>query len=187
MSQSDEDKSFEEVFFETHGVSDVAPDPKDVELGHALDSTLPTGNEINFAFRLAKGENHIDAYIAAFGFVGNEVTRQSFSASSKRIQKRPRVADKIIDLKRKASAIAEEDMAKLVDELNEDRKLARALGQPAAAISAVKAKANLLGLEQSNTVHNTVNLNLTDDQKKQLLDRVGKRLESQEVKTIEHE
>lgn len=187
MSELPEDKTFEDVFFETHGVSDVAPDPELALLGNALDETLPTFKEVDFALRLAKGENHIDAYIISFGFRGDEVTRSAFSMASKRIQKRPRVSEKIIELKRRASSVAEEDMDKLVHELNEDRKLARALGQPAAAISAVKAKANLLGLEQSNTVHNTLNVNLTDEQKAQLMERVVKKTLPKEVKTIEHE
>lgn len=178
---------FDDIFYSKHGVSDVAPDKEQRELGHAMDRELPTIQEVDYALRVAKGENHTDSYIIAFGFKGDELSRQSFSNASRKIRSRPRVSKKIIELKEKAAAIAEEDLPNLIQELNEDRKLARDLGQPSAAITAVKTKANLLGLEQSGSVTNNVNLNLSDEQKAQLLDRVSKRIDAPAPIDVDYE
>jgi hypothetical protein len=68
----------------------------------------------------------------------------------------------------------EQDMVDIIAEINADRQLARDLGQPAAALSAVKLKAELLGHKRKDPpVTNNVNLILSEDQKRDMLARIG--------------
>lgn len=166
---------FDEIFFKTHGVGHDPEDP-DRKLIHSLDNTLATYQEIEFVRLFFREGNITDAYIAAFGFDGTEHRRDYFTKLANRLLERPRVLKKLNEYRHRAQALADEDVSKLVSELNEDRQLARTLGQPSAAIAATKAKAQILGLEQSSVNTMNIVLDLTEDQKKNLIGRISKRL-----------
>jgi hypothetical protein len=82
----------------------------------------------------------------------------------------------MFELRKAMAEFEEQDMLSLITELNADRQLARDLGQPSAAISALKLKAQLLGLTEEKKVTNNITVNLSDDQKKALLSRIGSRI-----------
>lgn len=176
IRKPDEDEDeFDKIFFNTHGVGNT-PTPQEERHLSSLDSSLPTYQEIEFVRMFFREGNITDAYIKAFGYVGNEHRRDYFTKLANRLINRPRVMKKLNEYRSKAQALADEDVAQLVHELNQDRELARAMGQVGAAISATKAKAQILGLEKTTTNNLNVVLDLTDDQKRNLLGRVASRL-----------
>jgi len=176
MSDIETKDEFDEIFFSKHGVGDVPIDAEFVVIAHQMNPNEATLPEIHFCRFLIKGDSNADAYIKAFGYDGTERGRDTFSQMAIRLLKRPRVAKALYVMKEKVNELVNEDLATLVSELNDDRKLARDLGQPSAAIAAVKAKASLLGLDQSTGGNMTINVSLSDTQKGQLLNRIGKRL-----------
>lgn len=167
--------AFDDIFFSKHGVGDVPIDKELANIKHQINPNIANARELEFARLVVRGENKVNAYIKAFGYDGTEFHRTTFYAHTNRLMKRPRVATAIYDLQKKVEDLAGEDMAQLIKELNEDRKLARDLGQPAAAISAVKVKASLLGLDNVQPTNN-ITINLGDEQKKQIIERIGKQL-----------
>lgn len=175
VEHNDEDE-FDKIFFSTHGVGHDPLSEEERKLIHSLDNTKATWQEIEFVRTFFREGNITDAYIKAFNFDGTEHRRDYFTRLANRLLERPRVIKKLNEYREKAQALADEDVSKLVHELNEDRNLARSLGQPSAAIAATKAKASLLGLEQSSVNNMNVILELSDDQKQNLLSRIGKRL-----------
>ena len=167
---------FDNIFFETHGIGHD-PVSNDVQkLMHSLDNSEPTWQEIEFVRMFFREGNVTDAYIKSFNFDGTEHRRDYFTKLANRLLERPRVLKKLNEYRRKAQALADEDISNLINELNEDRHLARTLGQPSAAIAATKAKATLLGLEKSSVNNMNIVLDLSDDQKQNLLSRIGSRL-----------
>jgi len=176
IEPKDDMDAFDALFFEKHGVGDVPIDSEFVVIAHQMNPNEPTLSEIHFCRYLIKGDGNADAYIKAFGYDGTEYKRATFANMAVRLLKRPRVSKALYIMREKVNELANEDLATLVSELNDDRKLARDLGQPSAAIAAVKAKASLLGLDQSTGGNMTINVSLSDTQKGQLLNRIGKRL-----------
>lgn len=168
---------FDEIFFSKHGVGHDPVSEED-KIISSLDNTKATHQEIDFVRIFFREGNVTDAYIKAFGYSGDEHRRDYFTKLANRLLDRPRVLKKLNEYREKAQALADEDVANLIHELNEDRKLARSMGQTAAAISAVKTKAQILGLEKSTVNTMNVVLDLTDDQKRNLLGRISKRLSS---------
>ena len=175
VPQEEEDE-FNKVFFSTHGVGFDPISDEDRRLMHSLDNTKATWQEVEFVRAFFKEGNITDAYIKAFNFDGTEHRRDYFTKLANRLLERPRVLNQLNVYREKAQALADEDIANLVYELNSDRKLARELGQPSAAIAATKAKASLLGLEKSSVSNMNIVLDLSDEQKQNLLGRIGKRL-----------
>jgi hypothetical protein len=166
----------EELFFSTHGVGDNPVTERELVLHNLIDPNEPTLQEIRLCKNIIKGMSNIDAYIKAFGYKGDENTRNGFSSACARILKRPRVAIKMYEMRKAMSDFEEEDMLSLITQLNSDRQLARDLGQPSAAISALKLKAQLLGLTEDKKIINNITMNLSDTQKRSLLDRIGSRV-----------
>lgn len=94
---------------------------------------------------------------------------------AEKILKRPRVARKMYELRQRIAEMEDEDLHSIIQDLNSDRKLARDLGQPSAAISATKVKAALLGLTQEKKQTTNITIDLSDRQKQELLSRIGMR------------
>jgi hypothetical protein len=166
----------EDLFFEKHGVGDTPVTEQEQVLRNLIDPNEPSLPEVRLCKNIIKGMSNVEAYIKAFGYAGDEMPRNSFSAACARILKRPRVAIKMFELRKAMAEFEEQDMLSLITELNADRQLARDLGQPSAAISALKLKAQLLGLTEEKKVTNNITVNLSDDQKKALLSRIGSRI-----------
>lgn len=156
-----------------HGVGD---NPNDEELDriNALSSDeYPTLAEIRFCTAIMRGESPAKAYISTFPEkVAKYTDPSSPRKAAQTLLKRPRVAKKMFELKKRAQELGEEDVAKLVEELNEDRKLARDLGQPSAAIAAVKTKASLLGIGQDNGPTTNISILMSPEQKDAMLSRM---------------
>lgn len=174
--EDDWDEAFNDIFYEKHGVGDFAVSKDLQPIRYEVDPNQVTGQEAAFCRLLVKGIGRIDAYIQAFGYEGDEMTRNGFGMAAKRIMDRPRVIRHHFELQERIREFEQEDLKKLVSELNEDRQLARDLGQPSAAIAAVKAKANLLGLENNTAGNTTVNISISDDQRQKILARVANKL-----------
>ena len=177
-----EQEGFDDIFFAKHGVGDVPIDRELQIIKHQINPMEATAQELDFCRLIVRGESKRGAYIKAFGYIGNELSPTTFNTYASRILQRPRVALMLHELREKVSDLAKEDIANLVHELNADRKLARDLGKPEAAISAVKAKAALLGLDNSSNQGNTnITINMNDSQKRQILERIGKSLIQRDV------
>lgn len=172
--------AFDEIFYAQHGVGD---EPNEADLDKSLDVIRRQLNpkecsrqEIIFARFIAKGMTQTDAYKKAFNVVPQDLDVKDpvkyCSNAAYRIAKRPRVAREIFAQKEKFFNLSLQELPDLIEELDEDRQLARALGQPAAAISAVKAKASLLGLDQKHNITTNISLDLKDEQKAALLNRI---------------
>lgn len=166
----------DQIFIEDNGVGNTPVDKQIAELGHKMDPNLPTAQELEFCRLLIKGVPRPDAYMQAFNRDETQMSRNGFSAAASRLLKRPRVAKKYLQLQARVQELAEEDLTKLVSELNEAKDVARDLGQPAAMVTAIKTKANLLGLEKANHQTNNVIVDLNDNQKQQLLSRISSRI-----------
>lgn len=172
----EEQDEFDAIFFAKHGVGHDPVSEEDKKIMHSLDNTKATYQEIEFVRLFFREGNITDAYIQAFNYDGTEHRRDYFTKLANRLLERPRVLAKLNEYREKAQALADEDVANLIYELNKDRDLARSLGQPSAAIAATKAKATLLGLEKQSVNNMNIVLDLSDDQKQNLLSRIGSRL-----------
>ena len=169
---SNEVDGFDEIFFQKHGVGQFAKDPEYEAIANTLDKTQPTLDEREFCRYILKGDSNAEAYRKVFD-KGNEIEKSKHSGYASTLLKRNRVAEYMYDLRKEAADMYEETLPNLIAELNEDRKLARDMGQPGAAIQAVKTKASLLGMENQNNVTNNITLTITDEQREALLKRVG--------------
>lgn len=96
-----------------------------------------------FAQALAKGETADAAYSAA-GFKPNR-------GNATRLKANESIASRVTELQERAAIKVEKTVADLVEMLDEDRRLARELEQPSAAISAVMGMGKLLGLVKDKT------------------------------------
>lgn len=171
---------FDDIFGATHGVGDAPVatfgDKFDSPVAAAaslVDPLMPTLKEIRFCKNIIRGDNQTEAYVKAFEFRGNEHPRAYFAKAAHALLKRPRVAMKLQEMYQKLVEYEEQDMVDIIAEINEDRKLARDLGQPGAALAAVKLKADLLGHKKKEApVTNNVNLVLSDTQKQAMLARI---------------
>lgn len=169
-----DDLTDEERFFHTHGVGDYAVEPVDKDMDYLLDKTQATFKEREFVRHMITGSSQKESYLKVYdseGVMGADVA----GSAASRLIKRKRVKEYYFQLMSERDKLAEENLPKLMAELNEDRKLARDVGQPSAAIAAVKAKANLLGLEnQPQNTNLTLNI-MSDEVKDTLLDRIAER------------
>jgi hypothetical protein len=95
-----------------------------------------------FAQLLAKGENATAAYKAA----GYSATGNSAEAAASRLLSDVKVQARISELQERAAIKVEKTAADVVRMLEEDRKLAREIQQPGAAVSASMGIAKILGL-----------------------------------------
>ncbi len=110
-----------------------------------------------FAQELAKGKSATDAYAAA-GYTpnrGNACTLANEQSISKRVA----------ELQSAASGRVEVTIASLLAEAEEARKLAMEIGQPSAAIAAVKEKGVLSGhrVEKRENTHRALD-SMSDDE-----------------------
>lgn len=171
----------EEDFFAVHGVGDNAVEPAEERLIALLDKSVATHKEKEFVRYIVAGKSQTEAYMRAF----DNDNRSSSSTLAVKLMKRKRVLTYYTELLEQRNDLAEETLPKLIEELNEDRQLARDLGQPSAAIQAVKVKANMLGLE--NKPDNvTMNVNvLSDDAKNQILNRISNKMKDKDTHVIE--
>lgn len=163
-----------EEFFKLHGVGDFAVEPELEDFQFLVDKNEASPREKEFCRYIVLGETQTEAYVKAFDKEG-KLDRKNVTVYAHSLLKRKRVAKYYYELLRRRESFLEENLEHLISELNADRKLARDLGQPSAAIQAVKTKANLLGLENATSNKITVNVSLSDDQKENLLARIVKR------------
>lgn len=181
LTPHDEDAIFEEIFFKTHGVGD-SPVERELQIvRHQIDASQATFKEYQFCKFIVNGDKPVDAYIKAFEFTGTELTRKTFAAHAKKLLERPRVAKAMFEIKKKMHELVDEDLANLVSELNEAKELARDLAKPEAMINAVKAKANLLGLENPKSQSTHIHVDLSEEQKKKMFERMKKRMFAFEI------
>jgi phage terminase small subunit len=94
-----------------------------------------------FAQELAKGQSQTGAYLAA-GYKG----AKSPTTAASRLLTNVKVVARVKELQQRGAERAEVTVASLCADLDEDRALARKLGQSSAAVAATMAKAKLLGL-----------------------------------------
>ncbi len=176
LVQTEVSTDFDDVFFKIHGLGD---NPVTDELDYVrnlVDPHEPSLQEIRFCKNLIKGMSAVESYRKAFEVSPETMSNAAVLTAVSRIEKRPRVAKKMYELRKMVMQLENEDLMQIIHELNEDRDLARALGQPSAAISAVKTKATILGLTNETKTTNNITVNLSDDQKKNLLSRIGHRI-----------
>jgi hypothetical protein len=177
---SEEAYDFDDIFGATHGIGDApvavhggSYDSPVTAVVAMIDPQAPNLKEIRFCKYIIRGDNHTEAYVKAFEFKGDEHPRLYFAKAAYALLKRPRVAIKLQEMHQKLVEFEEQDMVDIIAEINEDRKLARDLGQPGAALAAVKLKAELLGHKQKVApVTNNVNLVLSDEQKRAMIARI---------------
>lgn len=175
---------FEDIFYSKHGVGDIGVE-RDTDIPSALvDKSVATHREKQFVQLVVSGKSKVESYLKIFDPDG-EIKRTSAGSLANRLMKRKRVVQYYVSILEQKNDLVEESLPKLIAELNEDRELARALGQPGAAIQAVKTKANMLGLENKpDNVTMTVNV-LSDDAKKQLMNRISKQVSRNDAVEIE--
>lgn len=90
-----------------------------------------------FAQEIAKGKTYTQAYVVA-GYSDND-------GNAAKLAKHPEIVVRVMELNGKGAELAEITVASLIAEAEEARKLAMELGQPAAAIGAVREKGVLSG------------------------------------------
>ena len=176
ISKIETPEDFDDVFFATHGVGDNPVTEQVDVIRHMLDPNEPTLQEVRLCKNLIKGMHPVEAYRKAFEMPPERMSDKAVHSAIARLMQRPRVARKMYELREILMEMEEVDLMDIVHDLNEDRKLARDLGQPSAAIQATKVKATLLGLSKENKTTQNITVNLSDTQKKALLSRIGNRV-----------
>jgi hypothetical protein len=144
-----------------------------VKAGYDFSKDLPTAPEMDFCKLVIMGTPKAEAYMQAFNRLPGEISPSGYRVAAKRLLLRPRVALQYKIFQDRLTSLAEEDLSKVVYEFNEAIVLAKNLGQPAAMVSGIKAKAGVLGLEKTVNVTNNVVALLDENSKKLLLERVG--------------
>ena len=166
------------AFFSKHGVGDAPIEPGSEAIAHKIDRTQATINEIKFARGIAAGKNYLEAYCEAFNETAVDAKdKERLRKAGERLAKRPRVAEAIYNIRKRAADLLDVTPAKLIEELQEAQDIARMMAKPEAMISAVKAKAGLLGLDapkQVNVNHHIQEMD--DDKRKILIERAAQRL-----------
>lgn len=127
---------------------------------------LKNSRHERFAQELAKGQSATSAYVAA----GYQEDRGAASRLSAKINIQARATE----LRAKAAEKAVITVADIASQLDEDRKFARELKQPAAAVSATMGKAKVLGLVVDKTQHSVDLSNLSEDELRSLEAILGK-------------
>lgn len=181
--QTDENPELES-FFSIHGAGDYAVEADMKEMALFIDKSRASLAERAFVRHMVSGKTQVESYLLAFDKEGT-ISRQTASSNAQNLLKRKRVKEEYWRAMQERDSMADEHLPKLIAELNEDRELARVLGQPSAAIAAVKAKANLLGLENNSPSSVTINLGISEDQREAILERIAKRAQIQNHKNEE--
>ena len=176
LSKIETPEDFDDVFFSVHGLGDNPMTEQIESVRHMIDPNEPTLQEVRLCKNLIKGLHPVESYRKAFEITQDRMSDKAVHSAIARILQRPRVARKMYELREIMMEMEETDLMSIVHDLNEDRKLARDLGQPSAAIQATKVKATILGLSKENKTTNNIVVNLSDDQRKNLLSRIGNRV-----------
>lgn len=175
-----------ERFFRTHGAGDfaVSDDPiiTETKSEKLIDKSQPTPREKMFARHVANGKSQTDAYISVFDPDGT-MRRVAAKDSASKLMRRPRVTKYYLELMEERDQLAEQELPRLIAELNDAKDVARSLGQPASMVAAIKTKANLLGMENMQPSTVTINLGISEDQRTAMLERIALRA-SQSQKVI---
>jgi hypothetical protein len=171
-----DDSSFDDIFFSIHGVGDNPMTERNVAIQHLIDPSEPSLQEVRLCKLMIKGMSQVDAYRKAFDVTKDQMSNRSCSSAVDRLLKRPRVARTMYEMRKMLMDFENEDLMQIISELNQDRDLARSLGNPSAAISAVKVKAGLLGLNKDSNTTINITANLSDNQKNDILSRIGHRM-----------
>lgn len=177
----------DQLFFSTHGVGDAPIEPGMELIANSIDKNQATIKEIAFCRAIAAGEPRWQAYSKAFDKECT-TTQQKNTAmkAATRLLERPRVANALYQIQKRAADLLDITPASLVAELTEAQDLARMMAKPEAMISATKAKAGLLGLDAPKTVNVNHNISEMDDEKKKiLLQRMQTRLGAGQSARIE--
>ena len=161
LAMVDTPESFDEIFFETHGVGDNPVTEREASIRHMIDPNEPTLQELRLCKNLIKGLHPVESYRKAFEIGPDRMSDKAVRSAVERLLRRPRVARKMYELREMLMEMEETDLMDVIHALNEDRKLARDLGQVSAAIQATKTKASILGLSNENKVTNNITLNLS--------------------------
>lgn len=106
---------------------------------------LDNARHERFAQELAKGASQVEAYERA-GYKPND-------SHAARLVGKGRISDRIAELKAAAATEAVTTIHDIARQLDEDRKFARDLEAPSAAISATMGKAKVLGLLTEKVEH----------------------------------
>lgn len=101
-----------------------------------MSGPLKNARHERYAQELAKGQSQLDAYAAA-GYKPDRGAATRLSA---------KISARVDALKARAAEKVEVTVADIARQLDEDRELARSLGQTGAAVSASLGKAKVLGL-----------------------------------------
>lgn len=101
-----------------------------------------------FAQELAKGKNQAEAYIEA-GYRGDRTAASRLSTDVN-------IRRRVTELKNRGAMRVEVTLASLLVEAEEARQLAMQLGQPAAAVAAIKEKGVLSGNRVEKSERKTV-------------------------------
>lgn len=104
---------------------------------------IPNIRHERFAREFIRTNVAATAYLKA-GF--NPTTRNSLDASASALLRRPKVKSRILELRQQMADRNRITVDSLLQDLADDRKLARTLGQPSAAIAATQLSAKLVGL-----------------------------------------
>lgn len=166
----------DELFFEVNGVSDNPINEREISVVHMIDPNEPSLSEVRFCKNIIKGLSKVESYRKAFEVDKDKASDKAVHGAVDRLLKRPRVARKMYEMREMLMEFEDQDLMTIIQELNADRKLARDLGQPSAATAATKLKAQLLGIGDSKTHTNNITINMSDDQKKSILSRIGHRV-----------
>ena len=176
ISKIETPDEIDDTFFSIHGVGNNPVVEKIDSVKHMIDPNEPTLQEVRFCKHIIKGMSRIEAYRKAFEVDTSQVSDRAAYSAINRLLERPRVAKKLYELREILMEMEDTDLMAIIHDLNEDRKLARDLGQPSAAIAATKVKATLLGLTNESKTTNNITVNLSDEQKKGILSRLGHNL-----------
>ena len=136
----------------------------------ALDDEM----EERLAHELAKGQAQGTAYVSA-GYSAKNNNVASVNCN-RLLKKKPAISERATELKQIARTSAFEntfkgDVETLAKMYLEDRKLARELGQPSAAISAISGLVKLYGLGGENVkVSGAVTLNISKEARDAIID-----------------
>lgn len=114
-------------------------------MGQAGAKPLKNQRQERFAQEVAKGKTADDAYAHA-GYLPNR-------HNASRLKTNEHVAARIAYLQGKVAEKAVTTAADIIDQLAEDRRFARELKSPAAAVSATMGQAKVLGLLKERVEH----------------------------------
>lgn len=103
-----------------------------------------TYRQEKFAQKVVETGNQSEAYRQAFG--AENYSPEALHVQASRMANKPKVLLRVAELQEEAAYMATFTAAKAIQDLEEDRQLARQEGQSSAAISATVHKAKLAGV-----------------------------------------